>query len=191
MRIHLVHNVRRRLNNSLIRGWTQQHGRQHATVLAICDATQTCVCLCKATGSGMGWCCPPRQTSDPHTQHAYGQMIRSQHPFPLVVFMAPLLTNFLQCSALPCCAVSCRAVLQGLTYDQAQATINGTVSVQVPHWLEVLLHHTNHHLPAHVSISIPSYNLTAAQVSTRPGSASLSCVCLDASECLWTQAAGC
>jgi omega-6 fatty acid desaturase (delta-12 desaturase) len=54
---------------------------------------------------------------------------------------------------------------QGLTYDQAQATINGTVSVQLPRWLEVLLHHSNHHLPSHLSISVPSYNLPAAQVS--------------------------
>lgn len=53
---------------------------------------------------------------------------------------------------------------QGLTYDQAQATINGTVGVQLPRWLEVLLHHSNHHLPSHLSISIPSYNLPAAQV---------------------------
>lgn len=53
---------------------------------------------------------------------------------------------------------------QGLTYDHAQATINGTVCLKLPRWLEVLLHHANHHLPAHVSISIPSYNAPAAQV---------------------------
>lgn len=79
------------------------------------------------------------------------------------------------CRAVLCCAILCCAVLQGLTYDQAQATINGTVSVQVPHWLEVLLHHSNYHLPAHVSISIPSYNLPAAQVSTKTRHTSLFC----------------
>jgi fatty acid desaturase len=52
---------------------------------------------------------------------------------------------------------------QGLTYDQAQAAINGTVTLQLPNWLEVLLHHANYHLPSHVSISIPSYNLKGAQ----------------------------
>jgi hypothetical protein len=55
------------------------------------------------------------------------------------------------------------AGLQGLTYDQAQAAINGTVTLQLPNWLEVLLHHANYHLPSHVSISIPSYNLKGAQ----------------------------
>jgi fatty acid desaturase len=95
----------------------------------------------------------------------------TQHRPPLVCFIVTLLTRCVMCCAVPCC-VPCCAVLQGLTYDQAQATINGTVSVQLPHWLEVLLHHSNHHLPAHVSISIPSYNLPAAQVSTKPVSAS-------------------
>jgi hypothetical protein len=55
------------------------------------------------------------------------------------------------------------ALVQGLTYDQAQAAINGTVTLQLPTWLEVLLHHANYHLPSHVSISIPSYNLKGAQ----------------------------
>jgi hypothetical protein len=60
-------------------------------------------------------------------------------------------------------SVSFLSVLQGLTYDQAQAAINGTVTLQLPNWLEVLLHHANYHLPSHVSISIPSYNLKGAQ----------------------------
>jgi hypothetical protein len=55
------------------------------------------------------------------------------------------------------------AGLKGLTYDQAQAAINGTVTLQLPNWLELLLHHANYHLPSHVSISIPSYNLKGAQ----------------------------
>jgi hypothetical protein len=54
-------------------------------------------------------------------------------------------------------------VLQGLTYDRAQATVNGTVTLRLPGWLEVLLHHANLHLPEHLSLSIPSYRLPAAQ----------------------------
>lgn len=53
-------------------------------------------------------------------------------------------------------------LLQGLTYDSAQAAINGTVTMRLPKLLEVLLHHANYHLPTHMSISIPSYNLKAA-----------------------------
>jgi fatty acid desaturase len=37
------------------------------------------------------------------------------------------------------------------------------VTLQLPNWLEVLLHHANYHLPSHVSISIPSYNMKGAQ----------------------------
>lgn len=36
------------------------------------------------------------------------------------------------------------------------------MTLQLPQWLEVLLHHANYHLPTHVSISIPSYNLKGA-----------------------------
>jgi fatty acid desaturase len=70
------------------------------------------------------------------------------------------------------------AATQGLTYDRAQAAINGTVSIQLPRWLEVLLHHSNHHLPSHLSLSIPSYNLPAAQVRQRQTAAGVSASCV-------------
>jgi hypothetical protein len=40
-----------------------------------------------------------------------------------------------------CCTNLLLARVQGLTYNQAQAAINGTVTLQLPTWLEVLLHH--------------------------------------------------
>jgi fatty acid desaturase len=52
---------------------------------------------------------------------------------------------------------------QGLSYDRAQATVNGTVTLLLPHWLEVLLHHANYRLPQQMSLSIPSYRCKGAQ----------------------------
>jgi hypothetical protein len=53
-------------------------------------------------------------------------------------------------------------LLQGVSYDQAQAAINGTVTLHLPQWLEILLHHANYHLPAHLAVDIPSYHLKGA-----------------------------
>jgi fatty acid desaturase len=47
--------------------------------------------------------------------------------------------------------------MQGLEYDSAQAAVNGTVTLTLPRWLELLLNDANYHQPQHLSISIPSY----------------------------------
>lgn len=56
---------------------------------------------------------------------------------------------------------------QGLEYDHGQAVVNGTVSLLLPPWLERIIGHANHTLPRTLSISIPRYNLGAADVELR------------------------
>jgi hypothetical protein len=52
---------------------------------------------------------------------------------------------------------------QGYEYDPGQAVVNGTVTLQLPRWLETLLGAANLGLPRCLSLSIPQYNLRAAQ----------------------------
>lgn len=43
----------------------------------------------------------------------------------------------------------------GPEFDPAQAVVNGTVTLVLPRWLEVLLHDANYHLPQHLSLGVP------------------------------------
>jgi hypothetical protein len=52
---------------------------------------------------------------------------------------------------------------QGFEYDYGQAVVNGTVTIDLPDWLEHMLGAANLALPRTLSISIPWYNLRAAQ----------------------------
>ncbi|KAI8004569.1 hypothetical protein LOK49_LG08G02728 [Camellia lanceoleosa] len=52
-------------------------------------------------------------------------------------------------------------------WNAAQAQLNGTVHCDYPHWIEILCHHINVHIPHHISPRIPSYNLHAAHQSLR------------------------
>lgn len=109
------------------------------------------------------------------SEHAVHQLMQCGVCFVVGLIPCPAAVLLLLLSC-PCCAASLlllSCVAQGLTYDKAQAAINGTVSIQLPKWLEVLLHHSNHHLPSHLSLSIPSYNLPAAQVRLLLGSVRL------------------
>jgi len=47
-------------------------------------------------------------------------------------------------------------------WNEAKAQLFGTVHCEYPAWVEFLCHHINVHIPHHVSVAIPSYNLRAA-----------------------------
>ncbi|CAI0427498.1 unnamed protein product, partial [Linum tenue] len=50
-------------------------------------------------------------------------------------------------------------------WNAAKAQLNGTVHCDYPHWIEILCHNINVHIPHHISSRIPSYNLPAAHRS--------------------------
>jgi acyl-lipid omega-6 desaturase (Delta-12 desaturase) len=47
-------------------------------------------------------------------------------------------------------------------WNEAEAQLLGTVHCEYPAWVEFLCHHINVHIPHHLSVGIPSYNLRAA-----------------------------
>ena len=46
-----------------------------------------------------------------------------------------------------------------------KAQLMGTVHCNYPRWVEILCHDINVHIPHHVSVAIPSYNLRKAHLS--------------------------
>lgn len=50
------------------------------------------------------------------------------------------------------------------THDESSSAINGTVTVDMPRWLEVLLNNAGHHLPQHLHtlLPVPFYHARAA-----------------------------
>lgn len=51
------------------------------------------------------------------------------------------------------------------TWNAAEAQLSGTVHCTYPRWVEILCHDINVHVPHHVSVAIPSYNLRMAHAS--------------------------
>ncbi|KAI8474562.1 MAG: hypothetical protein J3K34DRAFT_492834 [Monoraphidium minutum] len=58
-------------------------------------------------------------------------------------------------------------VPEGLEYDHGQAVVNGTVTLDLPRWLEPLVGAANLTLPRTLSISIPWYRLRGAHEELR------------------------
>ncbi|MGB8698723.1 MAG: fatty acid desaturase [Thermosynechococcaceae cyanobacterium] len=52
-------------------------------------------------------------------------------------------------------------------WDAAEAQLMGTVHCDYPHWVEVLCHDINVHIPHHISTAIPSYRLRLAHQSLK------------------------
>ena len=50
-------------------------------------------------------------------------------------------------------------------WNAATAQLTGTVHCDYPHWIELLCHDINVHIPHHISTAIPSYNLRPAHRS--------------------------
>jgi omega-6 fatty acid desaturase (delta-12 desaturase) len=53
------------------------------------------------------------------------------------------------------------------TWNQAQAQLAGTVHCSYPRWVELFCHDINVHVPHHISVAIPSYNLRQAHASLK------------------------
>ncbi|MEM9907873.1 MAG: fatty acid desaturase [Cyanobacteria bacterium P01_D01_bin.44] len=53
------------------------------------------------------------------------------------------------------------------TWSAAEAQLAGTVHCSYPRWVEVLCHDINVHVPHHISVAIPSYNLRIAHKSLK------------------------
>lgn len=53
------------------------------------------------------------------------------------------------------------------TWSAAEAQLAGTVHCTYPRWVEVLCHDINVHVPHHLSVAIPAYNLRLAHESLR------------------------
>ncbi|MEO1401689.1 MAG: fatty acid desaturase [Cyanobacteria bacterium J06635_1] len=53
------------------------------------------------------------------------------------------------------------------TWSAAEAQLAGTVHCSYPRWVEVLCHDINVHVPHHISVAIPSYNLRLAHQSLK------------------------
>ncbi len=51
------------------------------------------------------------------------------------------------------------------TWNEAEAQLAGTIHCTYPRWVEFLCHDINVHIPHHVSVGIPSYNLRSAHAS--------------------------
>ncbi|WNZ27419.1 fatty acid desaturase [Leptolyngbya sp. NK1-12] len=50
-------------------------------------------------------------------------------------------------------------------WNAAAAQLAGTVHCRYPRWVEILCHDINVHVPHHISVAIPAYNLRAAHAS--------------------------
>ncbi|OLP17993.1 fatty acid desaturase [Leptolyngbya sp. 'hensonii'] len=51
------------------------------------------------------------------------------------------------------------------TWNEFEAQLHGTVHCDYPRWVELLCHDINVHIPHHISVAIPSYNLRLAHAS--------------------------
>ncbi|NJN87649.1 MAG: fatty acid desaturase [Leptolyngbyaceae cyanobacterium SL_7_1] len=51
------------------------------------------------------------------------------------------------------------------SWNEAEAQLSGTVHCRYPRWVEVLCHNINVHVPHHISVGIPAYNLPLAHQS--------------------------
>ena len=52
-------------------------------------------------------------------------------------------------------------------WNEALAQLSGTIHCDYPHWIEILCHDINVHVPHHISTAIPSYNLRLAYSSIK------------------------
>lgn len=52
-------------------------------------------------------------------------------------------------------------------WDAVEAQLDGTIHCDYPRWVEVLCHDINVHVPHHISVGIPSYNLRQAHSSLK------------------------
>jgi acyl-lipid omega-6 desaturase (Delta-12 desaturase) len=52
-------------------------------------------------------------------------------------------------------------------WSAVEAQLAGTVHCSYPRWVEILCHDINVHVPHHLSVAIPSYNLRMAHESIR------------------------
>ncbi len=52
-------------------------------------------------------------------------------------------------------------------WKAGEAQLTGTVHCDYPRWVEVLCHDINVHIPHHISVAIPSYNLRKAHASLK------------------------
>ena len=50
-------------------------------------------------------------------------------------------------------------------WNAVEAQLNGTVHCNYPRWIEILCHDINVHVPHHISVAIPAYNLRIAHAS--------------------------
>ncbi|NJO77551.1 MAG: fatty acid desaturase [Cyanobacteria bacterium RM1_2_2] len=50
-------------------------------------------------------------------------------------------------------------------WNAAEAQLAGTIHCDYPRWVEILCHDINVHIPHHISVAIPSYNLRMAHAS--------------------------
>jgi acyl-lipid omega-6 desaturase (Delta-12 desaturase) len=55
----------------------------------------------------------------------------------------------------------------GETWNEVESQLGGTLHCDYPHWVEVLCHDINVHVPHHVSVGIPSYNLRPAYAALK------------------------
>ena len=53
------------------------------------------------------------------------------------------------------------------TWNEVEAQLSGTVHCDYPKWIEVLCHDINVHVPHHISVGIPSYNLRPAYAALK------------------------
>jgi omega-6 fatty acid desaturase (delta-12 desaturase) len=53
------------------------------------------------------------------------------------------------------------------TWNTVEAQLAGTIHCTYPRWVEILCHDINVHVPHHISVAIPSYNLRLAHASLR------------------------
>ena len=55
----------------------------------------------------------------------------------------------------------------GADWNEAEAQLSGTLHCDYPRWVEVLCHDINVHVPHHVSVGVPSYNLRKAHAALK------------------------
>jgi omega-6 fatty acid desaturase (delta-12 desaturase) len=55
----------------------------------------------------------------------------------------------------------------GDTWNEVEAQLSGTLHCDYPHWVEVLCHDINVHVPHHISVGIPSYHLRPAYAALK------------------------
>jgi len=55
----------------------------------------------------------------------------------------------------------------GETWNEVESQLGGTLHCDYPRWIEVLCHDINVHVPHHISVGIPSYNLRPAYTALK------------------------